>query len=169
MPVRMLPALALLALPLAVGGCESSAASAPTALAGLWGVGEASCAAGRGVRFDAEAVRVVLPDGAQTLLPDAHYRLRRADGAWHIRIRYSVPGAPGARGEIMLTQGPDGWLQPKARRTADAVSGAMRLTLRDDVLGGVLRVRPCSGRWTQRDLARVLPITASQSGLRGRG
>jgi hypothetical protein len=144
---------ALSLLVLAPGAC---APPPPGALSGLWGVGEGSCAQGRGVTFEADRIRVHLTDGPATLLDGVRYEAAPKDGGLLLRVRHRLPekaggaSAVGGVGVIALHLGSDGWLRPLGQRFEDVITGSARMPLRPAAYVQMLTLRACDGPWPAR-------------------
>lgn len=148
-------------MPLGLGACSS----APTELAGLWSVGDAACADRRGLTFDSGVVTAHFGTERMALLDGARYDLRRDAQGLEVRIRHTLPEAPGGvsaapgQGELVLRQGADGWLRPVAQRFADGLTGSVRLPLHGVGFATALTVRRCQAAGAE----------TSQQKLKGRG
>lgn len=149
----------LIGLGLLAAACGSAP---PRELSGLWSAGPMSCAAGVGIRFNADAIEAYYEDGRQTLFDHPRYqRIGRGD-PFRVRIVYDLPRLPGgahvagARGVVLLAQQPDGSILPAMHNLLDARTGAARMPLADDPAVEALTLVPCGDGQT------------TASGLRGR-
>lgn len=147
---------------LAVAGLAACAPTAPPrALAGLWSVGEAACAQGRGLTFDAEQVTARIGPEAEPLLQRVRYTLSRDRDGLTVNIRHAL--GPVGEGVLVMRQGQDGWLRPVARRVENVITGGARAPLRGVGYADALTVRPCALP------TRPRAIEADAQSLRGRG
>jgi hypothetical protein len=137
----------------------------PPALSGLWSVGQESCASGRGLRFDADAITAHRDGESRPLLEGVRYQLRPLRGEWRIRIAHALPARAGGvdprggDGVIDLALTRDGWLRPIARRFEDRWTGSARAPLHDLGYARALAVRRCDLPWGR--------LYAGAGGLRG--
>lgn len=108
----------------ALGGC---AQGPPSELAGLWSRSAAACAAGAGVRFEADAVRVYYGRSDRVLFDHPRYALERRGGEVRVRIDYGKDGGPaaGESGRLVLHRTPEGWIRPVSHQFADKRTGAV--------------------------------------------
>jgi len=133
----------------------------PAELAGLWSAGAASCEAGVGVRFEANAIEAVYENDHQTLFAQPRYELITPGEAFRVRIRYELPhitgGARsvGAHGVLILARSAAG-IAPESHNLIDPRTGAVRMRIGDDPAQRALTLVPC-GR------------SATPENLRGRG
>lgn len=141
---------------LASAGCVRS--NPPAELAGLWSSGPAACAAGVGVRFGADAIDVVYDDEAEPLFQRPRYEVF-GEGAFRVRITYDLPrvtggaSVAGARGMIVLAEGPDGGIAPIGHSLIDARTGSAHVRFVHDPAVQALTLRPCEGAsWPDEDL-----------------
>jgi hypothetical protein len=139
--------MALIGLALATAGCGGAP---PRELSGLWSAGQASCAAGVGVRFTSDAIEAVYDERREVLFEHPRYQ-RIGQSPFRVRIIYDLPRLPGgahvagARGLLVLTRQPDGTIVPQVHNLLDARTGAARLPLRDDPAVAALTLAPCAG------------------------
>ncbi|MGE3142436.1 MAG: hypothetical protein AB7L65_03890 [Hyphomonadaceae bacterium] len=137
------------------------AAGPPPALAGLWSVGPAACAAGVGLTFGRDAIAADYGGEREILFANPRYQ-RMPGGRLRIRIRYDLPAPQGEnartgmRGVLVMERRDDGWLQPVSHQIEDVRTGARRLHIGADPMDLALTVRPCA-------------VSAWIPGLRGRG
>lgn len=130
----------------------------PAELDGLWSAGPAACAAGVGVRFNADAIEVIYEDETQTLFARPRYSLENDGEAFRIRIMYDLPhvvgGAhvAGAHGVLVLTRKPDGSIAPLAHSIVDARTGAARMRIAEDPAVQALTLIPCGTQGRREDL-----------------
>lgn len=131
----------------------------PAELTGLWSSGPASCAAGIGVRFDSDAIKVVYEDDTQTLFDHPRYKLESHDDAsFRVRITYELPhvtgGArvAGAHGVLVLARRADGVLAPVTHTIVDARTGSSRLRIGDDPATQAMTLTPCGAHPWREDL-----------------
>ncbi|MBL8545836.1 MAG: hypothetical protein JNL81_05190 [Hyphomonadaceae bacterium] len=130
----------------------------PAELDGLWSAGPAACAAGVGVRFQADAVEVVYDEETQTLFDHPRYRLESEGLSFRVRITYELPhvagGArvAGARGMLVLARQPNGGLAPLTHSIVDARTGAARMRIGDDPAVQALTLAPCGAHPWREDL-----------------
>lgn len=150
-------ALALLSVSLLVSACAGPP-HPPAELEGLWSAGPAACAAGVGVRFQADAVEVVYDDETQTLFDHPRYDPEGAGQSFRVRITYELPhvtgGArvAGARGVLVLARQPNGGLAPLTHSIVDARTGAARMRIADDPAVQALTLAPCGADPWREDL-----------------
>lgn len=143
---RFAPLMALLAAS-ATAGCAGS--SPPPELSGLWSAGSASCEAGVGVRFRADAVQAIYDRQTETLFADPHYTVESEGGSFRVRIVYDLPRiaggarAVGAHGVLVLERQDDGGLAPAAHALVDGRTGATRLRIADDPVATLMTLTPC--------------------------
>jgi hypothetical protein len=127
-------------------GCAR--ASAPTELSGLWSASQPACAAGVGVRFQADAIEAVYENERQTLFENVSYKVERRGNAFRARITYDLPrlagGAhtAGAHGVIVLVRR-DGGVAPESHNLVDPRTGAVRVQLDNDPVQTLLTLEPC--------------------------
>jgi len=144
---RAVARLAACALTLAAAGCSS--ARPPEELAGLWSAGPASCSAGVGVRFQADAIEAVYDDEVETLFERPRYQVMSEGDDFSVRITYDLPklagGAQvvGAHGVIVLMRQPGGRIAPSAHALIDARTGAARVPIAGDPAMTILSLEPC--------------------------
>lgn len=130
----------------------------PAELDGLWSAGPAACAAGVGVRFNADAVEVVYEDETQTLFARPRYSLEDSGETFRVRITYDLPhvvgGArvAGARGVLVLARRPDGSIAPLMHSIVDARTGAARMRIAEDPAVQALTLTPCGTQGWREDL-----------------
>lgn len=130
----------------------------PAELNGLWSAGPAACAAGVGVRFQADEISVVYDDETQTLFDHPRYKLESSGETFRVRITYDLPrvtgGArvAGAHGVLVLARQPDGRLAPTMHSIIDARTGAARMRIGDDPAAQALHLAPCGAHPWREDL-----------------
>ncbi|MEZ5994895.1 MAG: hypothetical protein R3C25_04015 [Hyphomonadaceae bacterium] len=139
----------LFALVLALACANCSPATPPAELSGLWGAGAAACAAGVGVRFQADTIEVVYGGArSQTLFDHPRYQ-QLAGENFRVRITYQLPevagGArvAGAHGVLVLARQPGGGVAPESHSLIDPRTGAARIRLLDDPAVRALTLSPC--------------------------
>ena len=168
-------AMARLPILFVCAALSACAPGAPAELAGLWSVGEAACAQGRGLTFDAGAITVHGESRAEPLVDGVRDEVRAARAGLRVSIRHALPGRPGGVdprggvGVVDLELARDGWLRPVARRFEDGLTGSARTPLHALGYADALLVRRCALPWPQhgaqqRAQQRAHPTTA----LRGR-
>jgi hypothetical protein len=139
---------------LALAGCSRAP---PPELSGLWSAGQASCAAGVGVRFLPDAIEAVYDQRREPLFQHIRYQ-RLAARPFRVRIVYDLPRVPGgayvagARGVLVLARQPDGSIIPLMHNLLDPRTGAARMPLRDDPAMEALTLVPCAGEGASADL-----------------
>jgi hypothetical protein len=149
---------AALLLSLCLAPACAGPAPAPAELAGLWSAGPAACAAGVGVRFNADEILVVYEDETQTLFDHPRYNLESSGGSFRVRITYELPRVTGgvrvagAHGVITLVRQPNGGLAPIAHSISDVRTGAARVRLSDDPIVRALTLSPCGPHPWKEDL-----------------
>lgn len=137
-----------LLLALALAGCGSTSAP-PEELAGLWSPGDASCEAGVGVRFTAEAIEAVYDRDTQVLFEAPQYDVVEHGGDFRVRIAYELPrmagGAHtvGAHGVIVLQRAGEG-VAPVSHTLVDPLTGAARTRVTNDPVSALLTLKPCA-------------------------
>ena len=130
----------------------------PAELGGLWSAGPAACAAGVGVRFNADAIEVVYEDGTQTLFAHPRYKVESNGQTFRVRITYELPrvtgGArvAGAHGVLVLARQGDGRIAPLTHSLIDARTGAARMRIDDDPAVQALTLTPCGEHAWRQDL-----------------
>ncbi len=130
----------------------------PGELDGLWSAGPAACAAGVGVRFNADAIEVVYEDETQTLFDHPRYQIESAGETFRVRITYDLPrvtgGArvAGAHGVLVLARQPDGGIAPLTHSLIDPRTGAARMRIGDDPSVQALTLSPCGTHEWREDL-----------------
>ena len=151
-------ALALLSVTILASACAGPARP-PAELNGLWSSGPASCAAGIGVRFDADAIKVVYANDTQTLFDHPRYKLESSGSAsFRVRITYELPHVPGgarvagAHGVLVLARRADGVLAPVMHTIVDARTGSSRLRIGDDPAAQAMTLTPCGAHPWREDL-----------------
>jgi hypothetical protein len=138
----------------------SQASAPPRELDGLWSTGDASCAAGVGIRFTEAAIVAIYPDEEDVLFVAPHYDEISSQGRFRVRVTYDLPridGAPrrpGARGEIVLSRH-GGLLAPERHTVMDGMTGSARMRIADDPVTTALTLQPC-GRHPWREPLRGL-------------
>jgi hypothetical protein len=141
-------ALALLSLMLIVSACAGPP-EPPAELDGLWSAGPAACAAGVGVRFEADAIQAVYENEAQILFSRPRYELESPGESFRVRIVYELPRVTGgvrvtgARGRLVLARQSDGSLAPLTHSIIDARTGSARMRIADDPVLRALTLAPC--------------------------
>lgn len=145
---------ALIGIALTAAGC--SAARPPEELSGLWSAGPAACAAGVGVRFNADAIEVVYARQTEVLFERPRYHVEDGGDDFRVRILYDLPrmagGARslGAHGVLILARQADGSIAPETHNLLDARTGAARLRIADDPAQTALTLAPCGAHpWRQ--------------------
>ena len=165
------PGWAMCALGLAGLAPGACAPAPPPALAGLWSVGEGSCAQGRGVTFEADHVRVHLAEGAAALLEGVRYETKRDGGGLQLRIRHRLPEKPGgvsAAGGVGVI-GEDGALKPIAQRFEDGITGSVRAPIRLTHYVQMLNLRSCEQPWPEAGWRSAAGVSApKRPSIRGR-
>lgn len=150
-------AAALLCLTFLASACAEPS-HPPAELGGLWSAGPAACAAGVGVRFEADAIEVVYDDETQTLFDRPRYRLESSGETFRVRITYDLPrvtgGArvAGAHGVLVLARQPDGGLAPLTHSIVDARTGSARMRIGEDPAVQALTLTPCGAHPWREDL-----------------
>jgi hypothetical protein len=150
-------AMALLSLVLLASACAGPS-HPPAELNGLWSAGPAACAAGVGVRFQADAIEVVYEDATQILFDHPRYNLESSGQTFRVRITYDLPrvtgGArvAGAHGVLVLARQPNGGLAPINHSIIDARTGAARMRIGDDPAVQALTLSPCGAHPWREDL-----------------
>lgn len=121
---------------LLLGACALTATCSttppPSPLDGFWAPGEASCAAGIGVVFAGDAVRLALPERIEVALDHTRYAVRADGDALRIELRFAAAGGePGsqASGRAQLRLDPDARISLVSSHFADVRTGAVRLPL----------------------------------------
>lgn len=149
--------LALLFVAFLVSACAGPP-HPPAELNGLWSAGPAACAAGVGVRFQADAVEVVYDDETETLFDHPRYNLESSGASFRVRITYELPhvagGArvAGAHGVLVLARQPDGSIAPLTHSIVDARTGAARMRIADDPAAQALTLSPCGAHPWREEL-----------------
>lgn len=139
--------LAAICLALALSACGGS--RPPSELVGLWSAGQASCAAGVGVRFGEDAIAAVYDNQRETLFAHPHYRVEESGEHFRVRVRYELPTRPGgartvgAYGMLVLERGPDGALTTATHNMVDGRTGSARLRIANDPALSALNLEPC--------------------------
>ncbi|MGD9815860.1 MAG: hypothetical protein AB7Q23_05735 [Hyphomonadaceae bacterium] len=137
------------AIGLALAAASCSSARPPEELTGLWSTGPASCSAGLGVRFRADAIEAVYDRQVETLFERPRYEVMAQGEDFRVRITYELPklagGAQvaGAHGVIVLARQPGGRIAPSAHALIDARTGAARVPIAGDPAVRVLSLEPC--------------------------
>jgi hypothetical protein len=119
-------------------------------LAGAWGRSEAACQAGVTAHFDADAVRLEAPSGAEVLLERPRYTLDRDA---RVTIRFALPDAPGGvsgaggEGVLVIEGAEEGRLRVVARRFVDRRTGGVSAVLdpAEDAIAATLSLIRCAG------------------------
>lgn len=142
------PRMAMALSALALVGCAG--ADPPEELAGLWSPGPAACAAGVGVRFEADAIEAVYAEQVETLFARPRYEVEaNDDDSFVVRIDYDLPRIAGAArspnqyGMLLLERQADGGIAPHAHALVDPRTGAMRTRIVDDPVARLLTLQPC--------------------------
>ena len=141
-----------------LGSACAGPADPPAELAGLWSAGPAACAAGVGVRFEADAIQVVYEDETQTLFEHPRYNLESGGETFRVRITYALPrvtgGArvAGAHGVLVLARQPSGGLAPVMHSIMDGRTGSARLRIAGDPAVQALTLAPCGAHPWREDL-----------------
>jgi len=150
-------AMALISLCFLGSACAGPA-DPPAELAGLWSAGPAACAAGVGVRFEADEIQVVYEEETQTLFEHPRYNLESGGETFRVRITYALPrvtgGArvAGARGVLVLARQPSGGLAPVMHSIMDGRTGSARMRIADDPAVQALTLAPCGAHPWREDL-----------------
>jgi hypothetical protein len=112
-----------------------------------------ACAAGVGIRFQADAIQAVYDRQVETLFQNPQYEVR-GRGPFRVRIVYDLPRVPGgahvagARGVVELTRRQDGSIAPTLHNLLDPRTGAARIQLVNDPAIAALTLTSCTpGRW----------------------
>lgn len=140
-------------------GCGAGA-DPPRELAGLWSAGDASCAAGVGIRFTKEAIEAVYADQTETLFARPRYQVVDAGDAFRVRVTYELlvaDGAaarPGARGVLVLVRR-GAMIAPEAHTRVDRLTGSAWTRINDDPAIAAMTLQPC-GRHPWREPLRGL-------------
>ena len=135
----------------------------PRELAGLWSTGEASCAAGVGIRFTADAIEATYDDEqSETLFERPRYRVVSSGDGFRVRVTYALPrvagrARPGAHGVIVLARRGD-MIAPETHTLVDGMTGSARMRIADDPVVTALTLQPC-GRHPWREPLRGLTAT----------
>lgn len=147
-----------------LGLCLAAACGArdepPRELAGLWSTGEASCAAGVGIRFTTAAIEAVYQDEIETLFAQPRYQVLSAGEEFRVRVTYALPRvagvspSPGAHGVLVLARRGE-LIAPETHALLDGMTGSARLRIADDPAVTALTLQPC-GRHPWREPLRGL-------------
>ena len=117
--------------------CAPPNPSGPEALEGLWSRSAIACAAGAGVRFAPDAVRVFYGRDEDVLFPAPRYTVERRGAVLRVSIRYLNPPADGekARERVLILERDGDALHPVSHDFADRSTGAVsvRLSGADDL------------------------------------
>lgn len=146
-------------LGLALAACGEVTAP-PSELDGLWSTGDASCAAGVGIRFTEAAIVAVYPDEEDVLIAAPHYDEISSEGRFRVRVTYALPAVegagprPGARGVLVLSRHGQ-LLAPEQHTLVDGLTGSARMRIADDPVTTALTLQPC-GRHPWREPLRGL-------------
>lgn len=153
--------IAWLGLTLAAG-CGARAAP-PTELAGLWSTGEASCAAGVGIRFTSDAIEAVYDDDeTATLFDRPRYRVISTGEDFRVRVTYALPqvegqgSRPGAHGVLVLARHGE-LIAPVAHSMVDGLTGSARMRIADDPAVTALTLQPCERHAWREPLRGLTP------------
>jgi hypothetical protein len=120
----------------------------PAELSGLWSAGRASCEAGVGVEFGAEAIEAVYEDERQTLFLHPEYQVEALGDEFRVRISYELPRMPGgarsigAHGVVVLARQGEN-IAPVSHNLVDPRTGAARLRIAEDPALTALTLTPC--------------------------
>jgi len=151
--------IAWLGLTLAAG-CGAGA-EPPAVLSGLWSTGDASCAAGVGIRFTSDAIEAVYEDDeTATLFDQPRYQVITAGDDFRVRVIYALPliegqaRRPGAHGVLVLARHGE-LIAPVAHSMVDGLTGSARMRIADDPAVTALTLQPC-GRHAWREPLRGL-------------
>lgn len=128
----------------ALGGC---AQGPPPELGGLWSRSEEACAAGAGVRFEADAVRVYYGRSDRALFDQPNYAVERRGEEARIRIDYMQPAGgaeAGRRGRLVLHRTREGWIRPVSHQFADKTTGAVSVRLADEDVTRFFTLQLCA-------------------------
>ena len=146
-------------LGLALAAC-SQASAPPRELDGLWSTGDASCAAGVGIRFTDAAIVAIYPEREEVLIAAPRYDEISSEGRFRVRVTYALPvieGASaraGARGVLVLSRHGQ-LLAPEQHTLVDSLTGSARMRIADDPMTTALTLQPC-GRHPWREPLRGL-------------
>lgn len=112
-------------------GCAPTGPSGPEALDGLWSRSAIACAAGAGVRFAPEAVRVFYGRDDEVLFPAPRYAVERRGDTLRVSIRYRTPSAADekARERVLILERTGDALHPVSHEFADRSTGAVSVPL----------------------------------------
>ncbi|MBY0563362.1 MAG: hypothetical protein K2P58_04165 [Hyphomonadaceae bacterium] len=141
------PRTAIALSALALAGCAGG--GPPQELAGLWSAGPASCDAGVGVRFEADAIEAVYDQQVETLFARPRYEIEANGDAFRVRIAYDLPRIAGAvrspnqHGVLVLARQPDGGLAPETHALVDPRTGATRTRIAGDPVETLMTLHPC--------------------------
>jgi hypothetical protein len=130
----------------------------PEELGGLWSAGPAACAAGVGVRFNADAIEVVYEDETATLFDHPRYVVESTDLSFRVRITYDLPRVAGgtrvagAHGVVVLARQPSGGIAPLTHSIVDGRTGSARMRIADDPAIAALTLAPCGAHPWKEDL-----------------
>ena len=133
-------------------------ADPPAELAGLWSAGPAACAAGVGVRFEADEIQVVYEEETQTLFEHPRYNLESGGETFRVRISYGLPRVTGGarvgggRGVLVRARQPSGGLAPVMHSIMDGRTGSARMRIADDPAVQALTLAPCGAHPWREDL-----------------
>jgi hypothetical protein len=154
---------ALTAACLALSAC---APAAPREITGLWARGPGGCEAQAGIRFEADAVRMVAGSHSEVLLRHPRYTVRTSGDTLRITIHYALSPEgliPNRQSELSLERGADGWLRMTSHRTADGREGFARARVPEaDPLSGLLRTQRCGAEAWINDLRGRPPEPTAQ-------
>jgi len=141
--------------------CSGEASAPPRELDGLWSTGNASCAAGVGIRFTDAAIVAIYPNDQQEILFDApRYEEIAAGEGFRVRVTYELPPLedapprPASHGVIVLARH-GGLLAPVQHTMVDGLTGSARTRIGDDPITTALTLQPC-GRHEWRETLRGL-------------
>jgi len=111
--------------------CTPAVPSGPEALDGLWSRSEIACAAGAGLRFEPEAVRVFYGRDDDVLFPAPRYGVERRGEVLRVTVRYMAPPADGekARERVLVLERTGDALHPVSHDFADRSTGAVTVRL----------------------------------------
>lgn len=111
--------------------CAPAVPSGPEALDGLWSRSDVACAAGAGVRFEPEAVRVFYGRHDDVLFPAPRYRVERRGDVLRVSVRYETSPAEGekARERVLILERAGDALHPVSHDFADRSTGAVTVRL----------------------------------------
>lgn len=135
----------------ALAGCGQG--GPPAELSGLWASGEGACAAGLGVRFSPDAVRLSYGPVSEVLVADPHYTVTRSADGLRAQIRFQVHSSDGPwAGSWGLSKGADGVLRLAQPVSQSRTGPLTRVQLGGPTAAGALALRRCGERGLYADL-----------------